>query len=62
MRYVGWNHLAEQRDKWWAFVYTVMNFWVPQNNGSFLSGLATVGLLRRIQMHGVSLLVGSLIR
>jgi hypothetical protein len=26
---VDWIDLAEDRDRWWALVYTVMNFRVP---------------------------------
>jgi hypothetical protein len=26
---VEWIHLAQDRDKWWALVNTVMNLWVP---------------------------------
>jgi hypothetical protein len=25
---VGWIHLAQDRDHWWALVNTVMNLWV----------------------------------
>jgi hypothetical protein len=28
-RGVDWMHLAQDRDKWWAVVNTVMNLWVP---------------------------------
>jgi hypothetical protein len=24
--YMGWMHVAKDRDRWWAFVNTVMNF------------------------------------
>jgi hypothetical protein len=26
---VDWIHLAQDRDRWWALVNTVMNLWVP---------------------------------
>jgi hypothetical protein len=25
---VDWIHLAQDRDRWWALVNTVMNFWI----------------------------------
>jgi len=32
----GLEHLAEDQDKWWAFVNAVVNLWVSQNAGVFL--------------------------
>jgi hypothetical protein len=26
---VDWIHFAQERDRWWAVVNTVMNLWVP---------------------------------
>jgi hypothetical protein len=26
---VNWIHLAQDKVQWWAFMNTVMNFWVP---------------------------------
>jgi len=29
LNWVGRDGLAEERDKWWAILYTVMRIWVP---------------------------------
>jgi len=26
---IDWNELAQDRERWWALVTTVMNLWVP---------------------------------
>jgi hypothetical protein len=36
--------------QWLALVNIVMNFWVPQNGGKFLTG----GFPRKAQLHWVS--------
>jgi len=28
-----WMELAQDRDRWWAFTSTEMNFWVPKMQG-----------------------------
>ena len=33
-----WVELAQDRDGWQALVNEVMNLWVPQNAGNFLTG------------------------
>jgi hypothetical protein len=46
--------LALDRDQCRDHVKTVKNLLVPQNAGKFLGGCMTIGLLRRVQLHGVS--------
>jgi len=34
---MGWNQLAQDRDRWWAILNVVMNLRVPLNMGNFLT-------------------------
>ena len=34
---MDWIKLAQDRDRWWALVNEVMNLWVPENMGNFLT-------------------------
>jgi hypothetical protein len=44
---VNWIHLAQDRDQWWVLVNTVMNLWVPQNAGNFLTTLVAISVSRK---------------
>jgi hypothetical protein len=55
LREVGWGgmdwiDLAEDGDQWRALVNTVMDVWVPQNAGKFLS-CCTICSFSRVQFH-----------
>jgi hypothetical protein len=49
-----WIDLAQDKDSWQALVNTVMNLWVLQNVGKFLSSYTTGGFSRRAQLHEFS--------
>jgi hypothetical protein len=55
LREVGWGidwiDLAQDRDRWWDFVYTVMNRWVQKNAGNFLSSLRRFSFSGRTLLH-----------
>jgi len=42
-----WIDLSQDRDRWRALVYVLMNLRVPQNADNFLTRLKTVSFSRR---------------
>jgi hypothetical protein len=50
--YIDWIVLAQGRDKWRAFVNTIMNLPVQQNVRIFFSSCATSCFSSRTQLHG----------
>jgi hypothetical protein len=51
---IDYINLAQNRDRWWALVYTVINLRVPQQAGNFWSILGCFSFSGRTLLHGVS--------
>jgi hypothetical protein len=54
---MDWIDLAQNRDQWRTLVKVVMNLWVPQIAGKFLSSCTIGSFSRRAQLQEVSLTV-----
>ena len=51
---VDWIELAQDNDKWYALVNTVINCWVPYNLVNFLTNWGTSSFSRMSLLHAVS--------
>jgi hypothetical protein len=51
---VDWIHVAQDRDRWWAPVNTVVNLQVPRQAGVSLLPERIISFSTRTLLHGVS--------
>jgi hypothetical protein len=47
---MGWTGMAQDRDKWRAFMDAVMDLWVSSVAGEFFSDCKSGGLLNNAQL------------
>ena len=57
---LDWSYQAQDRDRWWALVNTVMNLWVPYNGGHFVTNWGNFCFLMTL-LRGLTWLVGCLV-
>jgi phenylalanine-4-hydroxylase len=55
---MDWFDLAQERNMWRTLVDAVINLWISQNEGNFLTILRAVSLSGKILSHGVSNILG----
>jgi hypothetical protein len=48
---VGWIHLAQVRDQWWALINMLMNFRVSLNMANFLTSSTTISFTVKIPLR-----------